>query len=181
MREADHPLIKIIAPYGDHRRGGYVKTVPSFAVLASAALALGGCTWPQRTDPPQVTLVGVEPGASQGLEVRMELKLRVLNPNDAPIDFNGIYVQLDLLDKSFASGASNQSGTVPAFGETVVTVPVSVSVLGVARQAMGLFGGQGTGKITYAMHGKLSSTTSGALRFKSQGELNLAGLTTGGS
>jgi hypothetical protein len=35
-------------------------------------------------------------------------------------------------------------------------------------------------KITYEMRGKLNSTTSGTLRFKSQGELNLADLTTGG-
>ena len=155
--------------------------VPSLILFASAALSLAGCAWLQRTDPPQVTLVGVEPLTSQGLEARMQLKLRVLNPNDTPIDYNGIYIQLDLLDKSFASGVSNQSGTVPAFGETVITVPVSVSVLGVARQAMSLVGGKSVGRITYAMHGKLNSTTSGALRFNSQGELNLAALTAGGS
>jgi LEA14-like dessication related protein len=158
-----------------------MKTVPPLILLTSAALNLAGCAWLQRTDPPQVTLVGVEPAPSQGLEARMQLKLRVLNPNDAPIDYNGIYVQLDLMDKSFASGASNESGTVPAFGETVISVPVSVSVLGIARQAMSVVGGKGLERITYAMHGKLSSTTSGALRFSSQGELNLAALANGGS
>lgn len=158
-----------------------MRTVPSLILLISAALTSAGCAWLQRTDPPQVTLVGVEPATSEGFEARMQLKLRVLNPNDAPIDYNGIYVQLDLLDKSFASGASSQSGTVPAFGETVISVPVSVSVLGIARQAMGLVGGKGLDRITYAMHGKLNSTTSGALRFSSQGELNLAALANGGS
>lgn len=159
-----------------------MRTAPSLILLISAALTSPGCAWLQRTDPPQVTLVGVEPAASgEGLEARMQLKLRVLNPNEAPIDYNGIYVQLDLLDKSFASGASSQSGTVPAFGETVISVPVTVSVLGIARQAMGLVGGKGMDRITYAMHGKLNSTTSGALRFSSQGELNLAALANGGS
>jgi LEA14-like dessication related protein len=158
-----------------------MRTVPSLILLISAALTSAGCAWLQRTDPPQVTLVGVEPAASEGWEARMQLKLRVLNPNEAPIDYNGIYVQLDLLDKSFASGASNQTGTVPAFGETVISVPVSVSVLGIARQAMSLVGGKGMERITYAMHGKLNSPTSGALRFSSQGELNLAALANGGS
>jgi LEA14-like dessication related protein len=158
-----------------------MRIVPSLILLISAALSSAGCAWLQRTDPPQVTLVGVEPAASEGWEARMQLKLRVLNPNDTPIDYNGIYVQLDLLDKSFASGASSQSGTVPAFGETVISVPVSVSVLGIARQAMSLVGGKSTERITYAMHGKLNSTTSGALRFNSQGELNLAALANGGS
>ena len=153
---------------------------PRWLIPLAAALTLSGCAWPQRPDPPKVTLVGIEPAPGQGLEARMQLKLRVLNPNDAPIDYNGIYVELDVLDKTFASGVSNQSGTVPAFGEAVVTVPVTISVLAIARQAMSLAGGQAVDKITYGMQGKLNSTTSGALQFKSQGELNLADLTAGG-
>ena len=153
--------------------------VRSLALIAAVAATLTACTWLQRTDPPQVTLVGVEPSAGEGFEARLQLKLRVLNPNDAPIEYNGIYVQLDLLDKSFASGVSNQSGTVPAFGESVIAVPVSVSLMSIAGQAMGLVGGKGLDKITYALHGKLSSTRAGALRFKSQGELNVADLMSG--
>jgi len=160
-------------PAGRQRPGSWV-------LLTVAALTFTGCAWLPRTDPPQVTLVGVEPAASEGLQARIQLKLRVLNPNDAPIDYDGIYVQLDLLDRSFASGVSNQSGTVPAFGEAVISVPVTVSVLGIAGQMMGLLSGKSRDRITYAMHGKLNSPTSGALRFKSQGELNLANLASGG-
>jgi LEA14-like dessication related protein len=151
----------------------------SLILLAVTALALTGCAW-QRMDPPKVTLVGFEPAAVEGLQARTQLKLRVLNPNDAPIEYNGIYVELQVLDRSFASGASNQSGTLPAFGEAIITVPVTVSVLSVVRQAMGLLGGKGVDRITYGMQGKLNTTTSGALQFKSQGELNVADLTTGG-
>jgi LEA14-like dessication related protein len=154
--------------------------VRSLIVLTVAALNVTACAWPQRTDPPKVTLVGVEPSASQGLEARVQLKLRVLNPNDAPLEYNGIYVELEVLDRSIASGVSNQSGTVPAFGETVITVPVTVSVLDIARQAMGLLAGKSMDRITYAMQGRLNSTGSGALRFKSQGELNVADLASGG-
>jgi len=161
------------------KAGERFRMVRALIVLTAAALTLSGCAW-QRTEPPKVTLVGVEPAVSEGLEARLQLRLRVLNPNDAPIDYNGIYVELDVMDKSFASGVSNQSGTVPAFGEAVITVPVTVSVLSIARQAMSMLGGQPLGKITYALRGKLSSTTSGALQFKSQGELNVADLTAGG-
>lgn len=153
--------------------------VRSLMLLAVATLTLNACSWLQRTDPPKVTLVGVEPAAGEGLEARMQLKLRVLNPNDAAINYNGIYVELEVMARSFASGASNGSGTVPAFGETVITVPVTVSAFSIARQAMGLLCGKSMDKITYAMHGKLSST-SGALRFSSQGELSVSDLTGGG-
>jgi len=154
--------------------------VRSLTLLTAAALALAGCASLKHTDPPQVTLVGVEPLAGEGLEERMQLKLRIQNPNDSPIEFNGVYVELDVQNKSLGSGVSNQSGTVPAFGEALVSVPVAVSYLGIANQAMGLLSGKSFDKVTYEMRGKLSSTTSGTLRFKSQGELNLADLTTGG-
>jgi LEA14-like dessication related protein len=154
--------------------------VRSLILPAAAALTLVGCAWLQRTDPPQVTVVGVEPSTGEGLEARMQLKLRVQNPNDAPIEYNGIYLELDVQNKSLASGVSNQSGTVPAFGEAVISVPVAVSYFGIAGQAMGLLSGKSFDKITYEMRGKLSSTTSGTLRFKSQGELNVADLMTGG-
>jgi LEA14-like dessication related protein len=132
-----------------------------------------GCASLHRTDPPQVTLVGIEPAAGEGLEERMQLKLRVQNPNDSPIEYDGVYVELDLQGKSFGTGVSNQRGTVPSFGEAVVTVPVTVSVLGIVREAIGLVEGKPTDKITYELRGKLNSTTSGALQFKSQGEFTL--------
>jgi LEA14-like dessication related protein len=146
--------------------------------MAVGAWLLTGCATFAHTDPPNVSVVGVEPAQSEGLEMRMQLKLRVQNPNPAPIDFNGVYVELKLLDKSFASGVSNESGTVPAFGETVLGVPVSVSVMGLIGHAVGFMGGNSLDKMTYELHGKLNTTTSGALRFTSKGELTLPGTGT---
>ena len=147
----------------------------SLALIAAGALALAGCAAFPHTDPPHVSVVGVEPAQGEGLEMRMQLKLRVQNPNAAAIDFNGVYVELKLLDKSFASGVSNESGTVPAFGETVLVVPVSVSVMGLIGQAMGFMGGKSIDKVNYELHGKLNTTNSGAVRFTSKGELALPG------
>jgi hypothetical protein len=140
-----------------------------FALLAAAALALAGCASTHHPDPPRVTLAGIEPLPGEGLEERMQLKLRVENPNDAPINYDGIYVELDVLDKSFASGVGHDSGTVPSFGEAVIAVPVTISVLGAVGEAVGLLG-KHLDKVTYEMRGKLNSTTSGSLPFKSQGE-----------
>jgi LEA14-like dessication related protein len=153
--------------------------VRSLALLAVGALALAGCALFQRTDPPRVTLVGVEPAASEGLEARMQLKLRVQNPNSTAIDYRGVSVELGLQGKSFASGVSNESGTIPAFGEALIAVPVSVSILGIASRAMGMLGNS-MDKIKYDMQGKLNSPTSGAVRFKSEGEVSLSSLMSGG-
>ncbi len=49
-------------------------------LMAGAALLLGACASLQRSEPVQVNLVGVEPLAGEGLEMRMLVKLRVQNP-----------------------------------------------------------------------------------------------------
>jgi Late embryogenesis abundant protein len=147
--------------------------IRALALAAAAALSLAGCASLPHTDPPKVMVVDIEPAAGSGLEARMLLTLRIQNPNNAPIEFNGIYVELNVLDKSFASGVSDESGTVPPFGEAVIDVPVTVSVMGIVGQALGILGGKPLDKTTYEMSGKLNSATSGTLRFKSQGELTL--------
>ena len=154
--------------------------VRTSVLLTAAALAMAACASFQHTDPPKVTVVGIDPMEGEGLEARMQLKLRVQNPNNAPIDYNGTFVELYVANKSFASGVSNESGTVPAFGEAVIAVPVTISVLGIVREAMGFFGGgQSLDKITYEMRGKLNSTTRGTLRFESKGDLTLPTSTPG--
>ncbi|MDP2324158.1 MAG: LEA type 2 family protein, partial [Gammaproteobacteria bacterium] len=103
------------------------------ALLTLMALSLGSCALLQPTDPLQVTMTGIEPLPGEGLELRMLVRLRVQNPNNAPIGYSGVYVTLDVQDKTFATGVSDEIGTVPAFGETVISVPVTVSVLRMAR------------------------------------------------
>jgi LEA14-like dessication related protein len=146
--------------------------IRALTLVAAAAVSLSGCASLPHTDSPKVMVVDIEPAAGSGLEARMLVTLRIQNPNNTPIDFNGIYVELNVLDKSFASGVSDQSGTVPPFGEAVIDVPVTVSVMEIVGQALGILGGKPLDKFTYEMSGKLNSA-SGTLRFKSQGELKL--------
>jgi len=82
-------------------------------VVALTLLSLQGCAIFQRSDPLQVTVAGIEPmeGQGQGLELRLLVKLRVQNPNDAPIDYNGVAVEMIVQGKTFATGVSDASGT----------------------------------------------------------------------
>ncbi|HKE92736.1 MAG TPA: LEA type 2 family protein [Povalibacter sp.] len=144
------------------------------AALAISPLLLQSCASMQSRDPPQVTVAGIEPLQGQGLELRLNVKLRVQNPNDAPINFNGVSLQMDVQGKSFASGVTNASGTVPRFGETVIEVPVTISAFRMVRQAIGMFhGGEGPGKIQYEMKGKLSSSSFSTTRFSTKGEFQM--------
>ena len=141
--------------------------------LACAVLASAGCAMLQARDPVQVTVAGIEPLQGQGLELRMLVKLRVQNPNDAQIDYNGVAVEMKVQGKTFATGVSDATGSVPRFGETVVSIPVTVSAFRMARQAVDMIQRGGTGAISYEMAGKLSGPSLSSMRFRTQGEFNL--------
>lgn len=136
-------------------------------------LLLSGCAALAPRDPLQVTVAGIEPLQGQGLEMRMNVKLRVQNPNDAPVDYNGVALQMDVQGKKFASGVIDATGSVPRFGESVITVPVTISAFSMVRQAMGMMKGTGISKIEYEMKGKLSGGGLSATRFTSKGQLDL--------
>jgi LEA14-like dessication related protein len=142
-------------------------------LLACGALLSAGCASLQGRDPIQVIVAGVEPLQGEGLELRMLVKLRIQNPNDLPLDFNGVSVELDVQGKRFATGVSAAAGSVPRFGETLVDVPVSISVFRIARQAIGVMTNEYRGKLVYEMTGKLAGPAFNSVRFQSKGELTL--------
>lgn len=146
------------------------------------ALVLGACAGMEPRDPVEVTVADIESLPAEGLEMRMLVKLRVQNPNDAPIEYNGVSLKLDVLDKSFASGVSDERGTIPRFGESIVSVPITVSALRVAVHALGLAGsGASFEKVNYKMEGKLGGAGFSSTRFQAKGELTLPGTASAGS
>ena len=140
------------------------------------ALALGACAGMEPRDPVEVSVADIESLPAEGLEMRMLVKLRVQNPNDAPIEYNGVYLKLDVLDKSFATGVSDERGTIPRFGESIISVPITISTLRMAVQALGIAGSGGSfEKVSYKMEGKLGGSALTSTRFQAQGELTLPG------
>src|SRR5512140_575047 len=93
-------------------------------LLAVAALTLNACASLQGRDPIQVTVAGVESLPGKGFELRMLIKLRVQNPNDTPIEYDGVYLKLDVQETTFATGVSDERGSVPRFGESIIGVTV---------------------------------------------------------
>lgn len=150
---------------------------PHRAVLAipllAAALAFAGCATLPDQDPLEVTVAGIEPLQGEGMELRMNVKLRIQNPNDAPLDYDGAYVKLEVQGRTFATGVSDATGTVPRFGESLVVVPVTASMLRVVRNVVGMMQDQPPEQVRYRMTGKLSTTGFGSRRFSAEGEFKL--------
>ncbi|SIT43306.1 Water stress/hypersensitive response domain-containing protein [Paraburkholderia piptadeniae] len=138
-----------------------------------AMLSVAGCAGMFGHDPLRVNVAGIEPLAGQGMELRFNLKLRVQNPNDTPIGYNGVSVELDLNGKPFASGVSDEAGTVPRFGETVISVPLTVPAFAAVRQAFAFADSAQTGNLPYVLRGRLAGGIAGGTRFIDQGTLSL--------
>lgn len=148
-------------------------------ILSLLVLALSACALLPNRDPLNINVVGIEPLQSQDMEVRFAVKIRVQNPNDTPIDYNGVALDLEVNGQPLASGVSAQSGSIARFSETVLTVPVSVSAFSVLRQTLGLSQTQTLNNLPYVLRGKLAGGLFGTMRFTDTGKLSLPGATAG--
>jgi LEA14-like dessication related protein len=146
----------------------------AFATLLLATLlAVTGCATLPDEDPLEVTVAGIEPLEGEGMELRMNVKLRVQNPNDAPLDYDGASVKLEVQGRTFATGVADVAGSVPRFGESVIVVPVTASMLRVVRNVVGMMQDEPPEQVRYRMTGKLSMTGFGSKRFTAEGEFKL--------
>ena len=160
------------------RRLGY-RTRRRGLLASLCAVCLCSCATLQGGDPLQVNVAGVEPLEGEGLELRFAVKVRVQNPNDEPIEYNGVALQLDLNGHKFGTGVSDETGTVPRYGETVVTIPITVGAFNIARQVLGVVNGGDTTAVAYKVHGKLEGGLFGTKRFEDHGTLSLPDASAG--
>ena len=140
---------------------------------AAAAAAAAGCASLGLQRQVWVEVAGLEPLPGQGMEGRFLLKLRVQNPNEAPVEYDGIAVELEVRGQRLATGVSDERGTVARFGEAVVAVPVSVPVSALVRQALGVATGSAGARADYRLRGRLAGPGFGGTSFESRGELSL--------
>jgi LEA14-like dessication related protein len=115
----------------------------------------------------------MEPLEGKGMEARFAVKIRIQNHSSTPIDYDGIALDMDVRGSSFASGVSDQSGTIPRFGESVITVPVTVPATAILRHVYGFATGD-RAKVDYRLQGKLGAPgLSLGKYFDSTGEITL--------
>ena len=130
-------------------------------------------TLPGKPEPPRVNLVGLQLVSVQLFEQRYQVRLRVKNPNAFDLPIRGIDFQLDINGDAFADGVSNQSVTVPAYGEQLIELEVSSSLLQVFRQLQSLENSRSPG-LEYRINGSVTIGASGyRLPFDYSGELAL--------
>ncbi len=106
----------------------------SLAVILVVGWASIGCaTFPGFRDP-EVYLVNVVPVGSTPFEQRVRVDLRLRNPDHRDCTFAGLDFVLELNGEPMLRGYASEGGTLPAYGELVVSTEASSSVIDLVRQ-----------------------------------------------
>lgn len=137
------------------------------------AVWLASCASLPQSDPLTVTVAGIEPLPGEGLELRLAVTVRVQNPNDVAVEYTGAALTLELNGRNLASGVSDAMGTVPRYGETTFTIPVTISAFNMMRQVFGFIEADASGEVAYRVRGKLEGGWFGTRRFTSEGTMQL--------
>ncbi|HEU4853791.1 MAG TPA: LEA type 2 family protein [Nitrosospira sp.] len=170
--------VEIISSYGKY--SGYYSEFKMVDPMHSRAplilglfFILSGCAFMGLHAPLRVSVAGMEPLEGKGMEARFAVAIRIQNHGGTPIDYDGIALDMDLQGMSFASGVSDQRGTIPRFGESVITVPVTVPATAILRHIYGFATGD-RAKVDYRLQGKLGVPgLSPGKYFDSSGEITL--------
>lgn len=118
-------------------------------------------------EPPEVLVTNVTPLEATAFEQRLQVDLRIRNPNDFDLLVAGIDFTLTLKGKRLARGLSNKDITVPRLSDAVVSVQTSTSTFDVVRQLLSFSQKQ---DLSYAIRGLLH-LKDGRLPFDNSGIL----------
>ena len=141
-----------------------------------AVLTLSGCAyWFMKGEAPEVLVTNVTPLEASALEQRLQVDLRIRNPNDFDLAVTGIDFRLDLNGNRLARGLGNKELVVPRLSDSVTSVETSTSTLQVVRQLLSFSGDQ---PLTYHVTGVLH-TKEGRLPFDNYGVLLEQGALSG--
>jgi LEA14-like dessication related protein len=138
----------------------------------SAALLLAGCAAiPRDLKTPEVSFVSLRALEASMFEQKLEVRMKVRNPNSIELPVNGLDVDLELAGEPFAHGVSAREFVVPALGEAEFDMSVTANAVTALLKIAG--GERKSKEVDYRVKGKLS-TRLGLLRtipFEESGSL----------
>ena len=148
-----------------------------FLLSVLGCLALGGCAGiPRDLKTPGVEFVSLRAIEATVFEQKLEVRMKVMNPNAIELPVNGLDVDIELADEPFAHGVSARQFVVPAQGEAEFDMIVTANAATALLKIVG--GDRKADEIGYRLKGKLS-TKIGMLRtipFEETGTIPIADL-----
>lgn len=98
-------------------------------LLALAALLTACAGLTGQIEKPRITVTSLRVLPAEGVEQRVEVGLRLLNPNDFDLDAKGLVISLGINDVPLLTGATADVPRVPAYGEALAQVTLSVNLM----------------------------------------------------
>lgn len=151
-----------------------LKRLRLIVLSLSPLLLLAACATLSQRDPLFIDVAGIEQVPGEGMELNLAVRIRVQNPNDTAVEYDGVALALDINGRTLASGVSDDVGIVPRYGQRVFTIPVTISAFDVARQVFGVMNADDPNEVRYRVRGKLEGGLFGTRRFDDQGMFRLA-------
>ena len=149
-----------------------MRTIALSLVCVLLVAVVGCASWFVKSEPPEVLVTNITPLEATAFEQRLQVDLRIRNPNDFDLLFTGIDFTLNLNGKRLVRGVGNTAITIPRLSDAVVSVQTSTSTLDVVRQLLSFSQAQDLSyDITGRLHlkeGHLPFDTSGILLEKGQ-------------
>jgi LEA14-like dessication related protein len=142
--------------------------------LLTAFSGFAGCSGLFRTlERPRINIANVTAKEIKLFEQVFALELRIQNPNDLPLEINGLAFELEVNGKRFATGVSKQKVTVDRLSSAVIHVEAMTTLWFFLRQ-IAEYQQTRTPRVTYRMKGTIySGSPSVRLPFDDGGEFNI--------
>ncbi|MDW7771546.1 MAG: LEA type 2 family protein [Desulfobulbaceae bacterium] len=114
-------------------------------LLAFLLASIAGCAGTGRYAlNPRITLADIRIMEIKTLESAFQIELRILNPNDIPLEVNGLECRLRIDGKEFAAGVTGDHHLIPAYGSAIVPVTVYASMLDMVSSVIAIAQDSGT-------------------------------------
>jgi LEA14-like dessication related protein len=150
-----------------------MKRALPIASLLSALLLAAGCAVLPKFEAPKLSVVSMKVQSADFFSQRIQVRMRVLNPNARELPIKGITYRIEVNDAELAQGLTDTPFVVPAMGEAEFDVQVTANVAVALAKLLGRRGSQET--LDYRLIGSVA-LSSGFLRripFDERGSVKL--------
>jgi len=142
-------------------------------VAALALGALSGCSALPKFEAPNLSVVTMKMQTADIFSQRLQLRMRVQNPNDRELPIKGISYRVEVDGAELGQGLTGTPFVVPAMGEAEFDVQFTANLAGALAKLLSRKGSRDT--LEYRLVGEVS-LSSGFLRripFDERGSVNL--------
>jgi LEA14-like dessication related protein len=149
------------------------RRAPRLSAPFLGVLLLAGCASTLQLEAPKLSVVSMKVQSADLFSQRMQVRMRVQNPNDRVLPIKGISYRIEVNDAELAQGLTDTPFDVPAKGEAEFDVQLTANLAGALTKLLSRRGS--SDNLDYRLRGEVS-LSSGFLRripFDERGSVKL--------